>query len=252
MPIHLLPGESDPSGTIMPQQPFPRAMFGDVSRFPTFFCETNPTYLNIVSNSDAEASPARPSIKRSLLVNSGQPLNDMLKYLPNPPNTRLSLLESTLRWRHMAPTAPDTLWCHPYLKEDPFLITETPDIYIVGGQKKFGTRMVSDPQEAGSKLKGQSSTRCRIIMVPSFARTGILVLINLRTLDVKCVKFSVVGMTSGAENSVKGMCFCFFFFAASFVIIVLLLIVEASDIDPPSPTPVEPVTSAPKSTDSSK
>ena len=211
MPIHLLPGESDPSGTIMPQQPFPRAMFGDVSRFPTFFCETNPTYLNIVSNSDAEASPARPSIKRSLLVNSGQPLNDMLKYLPNPPNTRLSLLESTLRWRHMAPTAPDTLWCHPYLKEDPFLITETPDIYIVGGQKKFGTRMISDPQEAGSKLKGQSSTRCRIIMVPSFARTGILVLINLRTLDVKCVKFSVVGMTSGAENSVKGMCFCFFF-----------------------------------------
>lgn len=110
----------------------------------------------------------------------------------------------------MAPTAPDTLWCHPYLREDPFIITETPDIYIVGGQKKFGTKMVSDPQEAGSKLKRQSSPRCRIVMVPSFSRTGILVLINLRTLDVKCVKFSVMGMTSGPENSVKGM-----FFAAS-------------------------------------
>ena len=181
----------------MPQQPFPRAMFGDTSRFPTFFCETNPTYLNIVSSSE--------SVKRSLLVNSGQPLNDMLKYLPNPPNTRLSLLESTLRWRHMAPTAPDTLWCHPYLSEDPFIITETPDIYIVGGQKKFGTKMVSDPQEAGSKLKRQSSPRCRIVMVPSFSQTGILVLINLRTLDVKCVKFTVMGMTSGQQNSVKGI-----------------------------------------------
>lgn len=214
MPIHLLPGELDPSGTIMPQQPFPRAMFGDTSRFPTFFCETNPTYLNIVSSPDTNASnltSGSPSVKRSLLINSGQPLNDILKYVPNPPNTRLSLLESTLRWRHMAPTAPDTLWCHPYLREDPFIITETPDIYIVGGQKKFGTKMVSDPQEAGSKLKRQSSPRCRIVMVPSFSRTGILVLINLRTLDVKCVKFSVMGMTSGPENSVKSM----LFFAAS-------------------------------------
>ena len=210
MPIHLLPGESDPSGTIMPQQPFPRAMFGDVSRFPSFFCETNPTYLNIVSNPDTDTStstPAGPSITRSLLVNSGQPLNDMLKYLPNPPNTRLSLLESTLRWRHMAPTAPDTLWCHPYLREDPFIIAETPDIYIVGGQNKFGTKIVSDPQEAGSNLKGQTSPRCRIVMVPSFSRTGILVLINLRTLNVKCVNFSVIGMTSGSENSVKSMFF---------------------------------------------
>jgi DNA polymerase delta subunit 2 len=131
----------------------------------------------------------------------------------------------------MAPTAPDTLWCHPYLREDPFIITETPDIYIVGGQKKFGTKMVSDPQEAGSKLKRGSSPRCRIVMVPSFSRTGILVLINLRTLDVKCVNFSVMGMTSGPENSVK---------------------VEASDIDLPSPTPVEPLSSAPKPSDSPK
>lgn len=198
-------------------------MFGDISRFPTFFCETNPTYINIVSNPDTNASassPARSSIKRNLLINSGQPLNDILKYLPNPPHTRLSLLESTLRWRHMAPTAPDTLWCHPYLSEDPFLIKETPDIYIVGGQKKFGTKMVNDSHEAGSALKGQSSTRCRIVMVPSFARTGILVLINLRTLDVKCVNFSVMGMTSGAENSVKSMSLQF---AWDFVLIFLLL-----------------------------
>ena len=190
----------------MPQQPFPRAMFGDVSRFPTFFCETNPTYLNIVSNPDTGASAsklARPPIKRSLLINSGQPLNDMMKYLPNPPNTGLSLLASTLRWRHMAPTAPDTLWCHPYLGEDPFLIKETPEIYIVGGQRKFGTRLIRDLQEPSSKSKGQSSTHCRIVMVPSFAQTGILVLINIRTLDVKCVNFSVMGMTSGVQNSAR-------------------------------------------------
>lgn len=203
MPIHILPGETDPSGTIMPQQPFPRAMFGDAARFQSFNCETNPTYLSISTEPEPEASsskPSRPHIKRKLLVNSGQPLNDMFKYLSSPPHTRLEVLESTLRWRHMAPTAPDTLWCHPYREEDPFLIKETPDIYIVGAQKKFGTKLVVDQRE---KSKTQNiKTRCRIVMVPNFSETGILVLINLRTLDVKCMKFAVKGMTTGGH--VKG------------------------------------------------
>ena len=108
--------------------------------------------------------------------------------------------------------------------------------------------MVCDSQEAGSKLKRRSSPRCRIVMVPSFSRTGILVLINLRTLDVKCVKFSVMGMTSGLENTVKGMFFTTSHKAFSKFWVVL---VEASHIDLPSPTPVE-LSSAPKPSDSPK
>lgn len=103
----------------------------------------------------------------------------------------------------MAPTAPDTLWCHPYFAEDPFLIPETPDIYIVGGQKKFATKLVVDHQQS-SKPAATEAIKCRIIMVPSFAETGILVLVNLRTLAVKRIKFSVVGMTTGGEAEVKG------------------------------------------------
>ncbi|KAF8201472.1 DNA polymerase alpha/epsilon subunit B-domain-containing protein [Pholiota molesta] len=205
LPIHILPGETDPSGTIMPQQPFPRAMFGDAARYSTFSCETNPTYLTLASDTDLESSSesTRPPIKRNILINSGQPLNDMFKYLPSPPNTRLSILESTLRWRHMAPTAPDTLWCHPYFSEDPFMITETPDIYIVGGQKKFATKLVKAEHQA-TKQKDRESVRCRIVMVPSFAETGTLVLVNLRTLDVKRVNFAVFGMTTGGKVDIKG------------------------------------------------
>jgi len=207
MPIHILPGESDPSGIIMPQQPFPRAMFGDAARYPTMTCETNPTYLTLATESEASSSKtANAPLKRTLLVHSGQPINDMFKYLPSPPNTRLSILESTLHWRHLAPTAPDTLWCHPYKDDDPFLIKETPDIYLVGGQKKFGTKLVTDRRE-DSKKKVKPATKCRIILVPSFALTGALVLVNLRTLAVKRVNFSVRGMTSGGEPEViKGMC----------------------------------------------
>ncbi|KAJ7219059.1 DNA polymerase alpha/epsilon subunit B-domain-containing protein, partial [Mycena pura] len=183
MPVHLLPGETDPSGVILPQQPFPRAMFGAVSTYESFSCETNPTYLRIASSE---------TNTRTLLVNSGQPVNDMLKYVAAPPNTPLSLLESTLRWRHMAPTAPDTLWCHPYFSTDPFLMSGTPDLYVVGGQQRFGTKMVAD--------KDDDKKRCRVVLVPRFADTGILVLVNLRTLDVKCVKFGVTGMSGSSED----------------------------------------------------
>lgn len=200
MPIHILPGDTDPSGIILPQQPFPRAMFGLVSTSPTFVCETNPTYIRLAIGSDVE--PSRPVVPRTLLVNSGQPLNDMFKYLASPPHTRLAILESTLKWRHMAPTAPDTLWCHPYFTSDPFIMTETPDFYIVGGQKQFATRLVQDQGEGGDA--GGKPIRCRIVMVPDFASTGILVLLNMRTLEVKIVQFALENMTGGGDDVVEG------------------------------------------------
>ncbi|KAF8212477.1 DNA polymerase alpha/epsilon subunit B-domain-containing protein [Mycena galopus ATCC 62051] len=194
MPVHLLPGEADPSGAILPQQPFPRAMFGAVSSYDSFSCETNPTYLRIASGAESESEIANGPT-RTLLINSGQPLNDMFKYVPSPANSPLSLLESTVRWRHMAPTAPDTLWCHPYFSADPFLISETPDVYIVGGQQRFATKLVVE--------KGDNTKRCRLVLVPRFADTGILVLVNLRTLDVKCMKFGIKGMSGSTEDRVK-------------------------------------------------
>ncbi|KAJ7581047.1 DNA polymerase alpha/epsilon subunit B-domain-containing protein [Mycena floridula] len=201
MPVHILPGYTDPSGVILPQQPFPKGMFGSIASFPALFCETNPTYLRVTTgivsdqSKDATSAPDNPGITRTILVNSGQPLNDLFKYLPSS-NSRLSLLESTLRWRHMAPTAPDTLWCHPYFDEDPFMIQETPHIYIVGDQKKFGTKMVVDRLEDG----GDEKTRCRLILVPTFSNTGVLVLVNLRSLDVKTITFGVQGMTGDGKD----------------------------------------------------
>ncbi|KAK0228301.1 DNA polymerase alpha/epsilon subunit B-domain-containing protein [Armillaria fumosa] len=174
MPIHVLPGEADPSGTILPQQALPRGMLGRVGSLGSLECETNPTYIRIGGSK---------GVARTMLVNSGQPLNDMFKYLACPPSTRLSILASTLSWRHMAPTAPDTLWCHPYFGVDPFIIRETPDLYIVGGQKKFGTKVVRE-----------EGRRCRLVLVPEFARTGTVVLVNVQSLEVKTVKFGVDGM----------------------------------------------------------
>jgi DNA polymerase delta subunit 2 len=202
MPVHILPGETDPSGVILPQQPLPRAMFGAVAKFSTFYVETNPTYLRFTCGLQDDGETLECSaVSRTLLINSGQPLNDMFKYLPSRRNTRLSILESTLRWRHMAPTAPDTLWCHPYFGGDPFIITETPDLYIVGNQERFATKLIGEESE--DSQEGGARTRCRIVMVPDFARTGKLVLIDLRSLEVRTITFAVEGMTGGGEEVLR-------------------------------------------------
>jgi len=173
----------------MPQQPFPKAIFGEAStKFETFYSESNPTYINIGSS--------KKGCRRSILVNSGQPLNDMFKYLPSPPITRLSILESTLKWRHMSPTAPDTLWCHPYFTADPFIIKETPHIYVVGAQPEFGTKLITEQTRGGEKI------RSRIVLLPSFAKSGTLVMVNIRTLEVRCVNFAVEGMMTADEGDV--------------------------------------------------
>lgn len=150
-------------------------MFGEAKDYETFMCETNPTWLGVGA--------------RSMLVNSGQPLTDMFKYLPSPPASRLGLAASTLQWRHTAPTAPDTLWCYPYFSADPFVLDATPDVYVIGNQPRFQTRLVVE-----------GDVKCRVVLVPAFAETGTLVLVNLATLDVRTVEFAVEGMSAGGEN----------------------------------------------------
>jgi DNA polymerase delta subunit 2 len=43
----------------------------------------------------------------SFLGTGGQTLDDIYKYIPT--DDRLSMARRTLEWRHIAPTAPDTL-----------------------------------------------------------------------------------------------------------------------------------------------
>jgi DNA polymerase delta subunit 2 len=209
MPIHLLAGPSDPSGIILPQQPLPRAMFRDAASFGSFSCETNPTYIRIALGTESDRDDRgqnsgtndKHSISnkaggrreftrhendrpRTILVNSGQPLADLMKYTPNSsPSERLDMAALTLRWRHIAPTAPDTLWCHPFFTTDPFVLHKTPDIYVIGCQPEFASRLVQN-----------ETSRCRVVLVPSFSESGMLVLVGLRSLSVKVIRFSAKGM----------------------------------------------------------
>ena len=224
MPVHLLPGPSDPAPTILPQQPLPRAMFGEASRYATFTCESNPSFISVAPGRDAVPAPSRtsqpgastsksktngtpspsdePQSSRTFLVNSGQPLDDMYKYVPTPPISRMALAEATLRWRHMAPTAPDTLWCHPYFARDPFMMVRTPDVYVVGNQPAFATKLAEDRGDPGSEDAAERAPkRCRIVLLPKFRESGTLVLVNMRTLAVRRIQFAVDGMSGGGGET---------------------------------------------------
>lgn len=93
----------------------------------------------------------------------------------------------------MAPSAPDTLWSYPFNDRDPFIIEKTPHVYFIGNQ----------PQFEDSLLNGPNGQKVRVILVPSFAETGIMVLVNLSTLECSAVHFSENGIQPVNEDRME-------------------------------------------------
>ncbi|KAJ9630688.1 DNA polymerase delta small subunit Cdc1 [Taxawa tesnikishii (nom. ined.)] len=176
IPITLLPGESDPTQTAVPQQPIHPALF--------------PHSRTYMAAPDAEESGWFDSTTNPwegdvdgwrIMATGGQPVDDVFKYVEG--EDRIQMMEAMMRWRLGAPTAPDTLWCYPFQDADPFVIKSCPHVYVVGNQPKFDTTVIEGPN-------GQS---IRLITVPCFKETGELLLLDAETLDVEVVKFDVFG-----------------------------------------------------------
>ncbi|VEU21666.1 DEKNAAC102614 [Brettanomyces naardenensis] len=183
IPVTILPGETDPAEIEFPKPPLHRSLFYHSSRRSNFERLSNPAWLEI--------NGVR------ILATSGENVNDIFKYLiPNihveigdgidSPlrkevlhDSRLKLLESTILWQNVAPTAPDTMCCYPYSGEDPFSLTETPHVYVVGNQPKFETSILE------VKLKNDQVARVSIICVPDFSETGQCVMMNTNGLECK-------------------------------------------------------------------
>ena len=94
--------------------------------------------------------------------NSGQPVLDILmnSALEHP----LDAMEKTLEWRHMCPTAPDTLGCYPYDDDDPFIFNVCPDIYFAGNQDSFGDRVWKSKFSRNMLFPGLSLRNKRLIL----------------------------------------------------------------------------------------
>ncbi|XP_073306849.1 DNA polymerase delta small subunit [Primulina huaijiensis] len=163
IPLDIMPGTTDPANFSLPQQPLHRCLFPGSSAFNTFRSCTNPHSFEL------------DNVR--FLGTSGQNIDDLEKY--SDAKDRLEFVERTLRWRHLAPTAPNTLGCYPFTDRDPFFIETCPHVYFVGNQDKYQT----------SLIKGLEGQVVRLICIPRFAETGVAVVLNLRNLECHALSF---------------------------------------------------------------
>ena len=163
--VDLMPGQQDPSNSLVPQQPFNVTLFPYASRYSSFHAVSNP-YRARVGAAD-------------VMVMSGQNLDNVMKYSLF--DSRLdAAVEMVRSWRHIAPNAPDTLPSYPF-ESDPFVLSHTPHLLVISNQPQYATRLLSAPNHA----------RCRVVLLPAYAETGLLLLFNPETLDVQPVYLDV-------------------------------------------------------------
>uniref|UniRef100_A0A7N0V3T3 DNA polymerase delta small subunit n=3 Tax=Kalanchoe fedtschenkoi TaxID=63787 RepID=A0A7N0V3T3_KALFE len=154
--LDIMPGPDDPANFALPQQPLHRCLFPSSSSYSTFRSCSNPHSFEID--------------KIRFIGTSGQNIEDLEKY--SDAKDRLEFMERTLRWRHLAPTTPNTLGCYPYTDRDPFIIESCPHVYFAGNQDFYGTRLFT----------GSEGQQVRVICIPKFCETGLAVVLNLRNL----------------------------------------------------------------------
>jgi DNA polymerase delta subunit 2 len=114
IPITLMPGEHDPANVSLPQQAVHNAMFPHARAYAS--PQLGDPALQDPGWFDSVTNPWEGDIEGwRIMGTSGQPVDDILKYVdaggPNGTDAdgRIEVMESMLRWRCAAPTAPDTL-----------------------------------------------------------------------------------------------------------------------------------------------
>ncbi|KAG6744772.1 hypothetical protein POTOM_051410 [Populus tomentosa] len=93
VPMDIMPGSNDPANFSLPQQPLNRWLFPGSIAYNTFRSCTNTHCF--------ELDGVR------ILGTSGQNIDDLKKYSEG--KDELEFMERTLKWRHLAPTTPNTL-----------------------------------------------------------------------------------------------------------------------------------------------
>ncbi|CAK0784791.1 hypothetical protein CVIRNUC_007995 [Coccomyxa viridis] len=163
MDVDVMAGSTDPANHALPQQPLHSCLLPGAVSFPTFHRVTNPHDFEVDSV--------------AFLGTSGQNIEDIDRYSTD--EDRLEMLEHVLQWGHLAPTAPDTLTAYSFSDKDPFVIESAPHVLFAGNQPAFASKL----------LEGREGQKVRLLCVPRFSSTGILVLVNLRTLNVQPITF---------------------------------------------------------------
>jgi len=105
----------------------------------------------------------------------------------------IDALNQTLNYGHIAPTGPDSLPTFPSSESDPFVLNTRPTVYFVGNCDEFETRLVDSNGDKIDKGAGKSDDGkdvTRLVCVPSFALTGEVVMVKLKSLECEVLSFN--------------------------------------------------------------
>jgi DNA polymerase delta subunit 2 len=167
---YLLPGENDISSSYFPQPKLCEFLFLHSKKTieKTLHLKSNPFSMQMEDF--------------SYLMSSGQNVDNIRKFSKInenegfEKNSSIKIMEKTLDWGHLCPSAPDTLRTWPVKKEDPLMLCSIPNVYVVGNQKYF--------EASYYKYKGDEDKMVRLISVPKFSETFSFVLFDAGSLNV--------------------------------------------------------------------
>lgn len=189
VPIDVMPGNDDPGTFTLPQQPLHPCLLPQASRYSSLSLVTNPYHvvldgISLLGHSGAPvADIARQTQPTDDAMQVAEGEGDEAARARKQARHQLEILHNSVRWGHLAPTAPDSLPCHPFVDEDPFILSHTamPHLVFSGNAAAFATEM-------GTTLDGHAY---RVLCVPSFSQTGTAVLVDLASLDVSTIEFGL-------------------------------------------------------------
>lgn len=212
IPLDILPSATDPTTRNWPQRPLHSSLLPHTLR------TTNNTGNDSTSMARMTPNPYEASINKQLVLGTdGLNVRDLKKYILKPPGlvassetngdisstdkdstkwpppqplTELDALEQTLRWAHICPTGPNSPDIGMVPSGDPMVMNRrASNIYFCGNcEEGFATKLFSHD---GDGTAGEYKTR--LICVPKFSERGEAVLVNLKTLEVEVLRFTMNG-----------------------------------------------------------
>lgn len=177
IPCDVIPAFTDPTTVNWPQRPLHRSLLPRSSRWATCHRTPNPYQASFRTSQSEDAVVVVATDGYNVRAQQGvTAVKDEIDASWRSP-TALEVMRQHLAGRHLCPTGPAVVPTAPHAGRDPMVLDDDvlPRLYVTGGHDAFATRRLSD----GSRL----------VAVPSFGHTGTAVLVDLRTLRVRLLKF---------------------------------------------------------------
>ena len=151
--VILMPGLHDVGSVLLPQKPLNKCLFD------------NTEGLELVTN------PCTFQLDGKIMLGiSGMSIIDIMDHSNK--NDPIEIMKEQLEWRHICPTAPNTLRTYPFEGIDPFVLKESPNVFFAGNQSKFDTTVIS-----------QKDITIRLMCIPRFLNTQKLAVLDIETLE---------------------------------------------------------------------